>query len=165
MSEKKIPDPNLSPFTPKVLGLLRPHISQYTDPSGTILTPRKNPRLKVDCPYPPPSGTAAAVCVPAELVGSFTRDPNSNPYAIGDAITFEIANPPTGSEPITVEWYKNGALADTGGTYNYTVSGADVQYIDPNTEIGVIFIMLLVYNACGFEFTDPIFAINVYTGP
>lgn len=36
--------PWMSPFPPQVLGTLRGKINQFTDPTGTILTPKQIPK-------------------------------------------------------------------------------------------------------------------------
>lgn len=157
---KRLPSPSLTPFDAKVLGLLRPHINQYADGASTILTPRRDPTQKVAYSSTAPIQSEAPVCIPVAFAGGgFNLDPNKNPYEIGDVVDISLISPPTGTAPISYQWYIDGEARSTSETFSYTVASGDVR--GKVGDFGEIYISLGLINPCGGALST-ITTINVF---
>ncbi len=149
----------LSPFKPRVLGGLRGKINQFTDGSGTTLTPKRQPKVKrfdgsgvlTLLPQPP---TPPPVCIPVSLFGVVISPPD-DPLTLGTFYTVSTdPAPPDGTAPFNYQWFMNGGLVGSGATISFTLSDGDIQNKD-ETGLGKVFIYVTVSNACGIDSSSP----------
>lgn len=142
-----------SPFTPELRGGLREKINQYTDPSGTTLTPKQPPRSEsrrskvvqvdaADGPEPP------AECIPID-VSAIVVDPVKDPYDAGDMITCEPFGL-SGTEPYSYQWFINGSYVTNTQIMTHTLTDGEIMGKDV-TGLGSVTITLVVANACGID--------------
>jgi hypothetical protein len=151
-----------SPFTPQIRGELRQKINQFTDPSGTILTPKKGTPshtfrgsrvIQVDEGDGP-----GDVCIPVE-VASILVDPVMDPYPVGETVTLSAFGI-SGTEPYTYQWFVNGVQMSTDPTYEHTLVDSDVM--NPNESgIGTVHFTLFVTNECGGDSVVGIINVQV----
>lgn len=142
-----------SPFTPRVQGGLRETMNQYSDPSGNILTPKRQPESKrrgagdgfkvipID-----PEVTPDA-CVPPFSGGDIVQTGGSTPLALGENITLS-ATLQTGVTSPSYQWYLNGNPTATTEDYAYTVADGDIVGRDA-TGLGSIQFFVAITNDCG----------------
>lgn len=153
----------LAPFEPKVLGGLRTQINQFSDPTGTILTPKRvirNGDVRSASPFPSSSnfgdtGGEGEVCVPPEIefINFDPPVPGGGFYEItppDDGPTLTISTLATGTAPLSYKWYWNGSLISTDPSFVKTLVQDDaVGATAENGWIGGSSILLVVTNACG----------------
>lgn len=143
----------LHSFTPNVQGGLRGDMNQYSDPSGNILTPKKQPVterrkdgfkvIPVDPEVEPPTA-----CIPPASSATVSQTGGSTPLGLGENITVEQNGSVGITEPVTYQWYLNGTPTVNTETYPYTVSDGDIMNRDSGG-LGSIQFYVSVVNACG----------------
>lgn len=147
----------LSPFEVKVMGGLRSKMNQFSDGSGTTLTPKgggvttrkEEPTPAIISSTPPP-------CTPVDVEQVDVDPPITlgSPGTVGVEYTFSLVGL-TGTEPISVRWFFNLNFVGTGLTYSHVLENSDVKNYDTFTGLGVIYIFAIVENDCGVDQTNP----------
>lgn len=156
--------PWTTPFERVVQPGLRGAMVQHADGHSTTLRPRRFHGVT-----PPPSEEEGPVpmlvpeppvCIPPSFDGGgWNIDPLKDPYEVGDVIDISLISPPTGTTPITYEWFVNGFVRGTSETFSYTVSAEDVTGLE--AEFGTINLWVKITNACGSATFDTV-TINVF---